>query len=128
MIQIRSMNPWSTKRQPADLMDEVIEKLACWKEELEKVVDFPSVEEKALHIGLLNRIDTAIGQLRLCESFEIFRTARVCEVPLVADSSDQPEIRLVNDHESDEPRNLQELQVDGKPLIRLIGGELIIRR
>src|SRR5436190_16418747 len=80
----------------------VIERLLRWHQEVAAQVCTDSRLD-AERIGLANRIDTAIRLLRLCDEFDIAPGAHWDAVPELVSPSYQPEVRVVDDSESDNP-------------------------
>lgn len=106
----------------------VIQHLEEWRATLAGLGDFPSLEAKAEHIGLLNRIETAIARLKMCETHEIYPSAWICELPPVIHEQFNPEYRVVNDGESDKPGHWQEVRFEKRGFVRLTGGDLVIKK
>ncbi len=72
-------------------------------------------------------LDDAIGCLTLCLRHQIDPRARVVTIPDTLTRTPSSELRLIEDHESDDRRYWQEVVVDGKSL-RPSPGDLLIQR
>ena len=108
-----------------DQMNPAIERLKAYIAELRTVTTFSSIEEKASHIGLINQIELAIGNLELCEKHGIFPGSLVSVLP-EAESSHFG-YRVVHDCESSNPANWEEVLFEGRK-VEFSGGDLVIRR
>jgi hypothetical protein len=108
--------------------EKVIEHLTQWRAELAKRTEFSSIEEKAEHIGLLNVIELNISQLRLCEEFGIVPSAQILVLPDIIRSCYQPEYRIVEDSESDDPAHWREVVFPEAKRVRLTDGDIVIRK
>lgn len=110
----------------------IIAHLQEWRAALAGVTDFPSLEAKAEHIGLLNRIDTAIVRLKMCEKYEIYPAAWICKLPPELNpqfsQSFFPEYRIVCDHETEEREYWEEVSFDKHGIVRLTAGDLVIKK
>lgn len=106
----------------------VIDHLEQWLADLSQVTEFSSTEEKAEHIGLMNRIDTAIAQLPLCEKHRITGGSWFCPLPEIPYHSYAPEYRIVDDSESDNPDWWREVEFEDRGIVRLTGGDVVIKR
>ncbi len=106
-------------------MNPAIDKLNLYLAELELIDSFGSVEAKAEHIGLLNQIRSSIGQLELCEKYEINSGSLVSVLP----ESENPNFcyLAVHENESSNPENWEEVIFDGGQ-IQFSGGDLVIRK
>ncbi|OMH37993.1 hypothetical protein [Motiliproteus sp. MSK22-1] len=62
-------------------MTPAIEKLTQFLVELEASKDFGSLEEEVDHIGVINQVRDAIGQLKLCEKHGITGGSLVSVLP-----------------------------------------------
>ena len=106
-------------------MNPGIIKLVEYMEELKAIDEFESIEEKAEHIGLLNQIETAIGQLQLCEEYGISSGSLVSVLPETETSNFS--YLVVHDNESTNSENWEEVMFEGKQ-IQFGGGDLVIRK
>lgn len=106
-------------------MNPAIEKLEQYLVELKAMSGFASLEAKAEHIGLMNQIDTAIGNLKLCDRYGIFPGSLVSVLP---ETENQHCCYLVvHEDESSSPENWEAVKFDGRQ-IQFNGGDLVIRR
>jgi hypothetical protein len=106
----------------------IIQHLAEWHASLACQTVFPSVEQKAEHIGLMNRIETAMARLKLCEKHDIYTGAWICVLPPVAYQNAIPEYRVVCDGESDNPAHWKEVSFEKRGIVRLTGGDIVIKK
>ena len=106
-------------------MNPAIQKLEEYLVELNKVSEFKSIEEKATHIGLINQIDVAIGNLKLCEKYEIYPGSLVSIMPETEDPNFL--YLVVHENESSNPENWEEVLFKGQQ-IQFSGGDLVIRK
>ena len=106
-------------------MNPAIEKLTSYVSELEQIQDFASLEAKAEHIGKINLVKNAIGQLYLCDKYEINASSLVNVLP----PTENPNFcyLAVHENESSNPADWQEVEFDGKQ-VSLAGGDLVIRK
>ena len=106
-------------------MNPAISKLVEYLEELEAIDEFESIEEKAGHIGLLNQIEIAIGQIQLCEEHGISSGSLVSVLP----EPETPNFTylVVHDNESTNPENWEDVLFNGRQ-IWLSSGDLVIRK
>jgi hypothetical protein len=81
---------------------------------------------EAERLGLLNRIDTAIQLLRRCDEFDIAPGAFWDAVPNRVSPCHMPEIRVVDDCESDDPIGWTELEFRPGVAVRLPAGSVVI--
>ncbi len=105
-----------------------IQHLKQWHESLSCQREFANVEAKAEHVGLLNRIETAIARLKMCEENGIFGGAWVCVLPSVVYQNGIPEYRVVCDGESDKPEHWREVRFEKRGFVRLSGGDVVIKK
>src|SRR4051812_20068301 len=96
----------------------VVERLLAWHQEVSSSATSDSRAE-AQRIGLVNRIDTAIRLLKLCDDFEVVPGAFWDKVPDLVSPSHQPEVRIVDDCESDNPAYWRELEFRSGVAVRL---------
>ena len=110
----------------------VIEHLQEWHARLATQQDFPSIEAKAEHIGLLNRIETAVARLKICQDHEIYSGSWICVLPPEINPEFPqpfyPEYRIVCDHETDSPEHWEEVQFAKRGIVRLRAGDLVIKK
>lgn len=110
----------------------ITQHLEEWYATLGGMANFPSLEAKAEHIGLLNRIETAIARLKICETYEIHPSAWICKLPPeISPEFPQPfypEYRVVCDRESDNPEHWEEVRFDQRGFVRLTAGDLVIKK
>jgi hypothetical protein len=106
-------------------MNPAIQKLEEYISELQGITRFQSVEEKANHIGLINRIETAIGNLKLCEKYEIYPGSLVNVLP----ETENPNFvyLVVHENESSDPCNWEEVLFNDRQVL-LSSGDLVIRK
>ena len=106
-------------------MNPAITKLNEFLSELKSVNDFPSLEDKAEHIGLMNIIKSAIGQIDLCEKFGINAGSLVSVLP----ETENPNFcyLAVHENESSKAEDWEQVMFDGKQII-FSGGDLVIRK
>lgn len=106
-------------------MNPAITKLNEYLAELNKVIDFVSIEAKAEHIGLINQIKSSIGQLQLCDEFGINASSLVSVLP----ETESPNFcyLTVHENESSTPENWEEVIFEGQQ-IQFSGGDLVIRK
>ncbi len=105
-------------------MKEAIEILIENLEMLKQVDEFSSIEKKAEHYGLMNRLEMAIDQLRLCDKYEITGGSLVNQLP---DHGLHFCYKVVHENESSDPQNWEEVLFEGKQ-ITLSAGDLVIRK
>ena len=106
-------------------MNPAIEKLNEYIDELKRRDTFESLEEKANHIGLINQIEVAIGNLKLCQKYEIYPRSLVSVLPKT--ENDNFGYLVVHENESSNPCNWEEVLFDGNQ-VELAGGDLVIRK
>ena len=106
-------------------MNPAILKLQEYLTELNSVCEFKSIEEKAEHIGLINQIEVAIGNLKLCEKHEIYPGSLVSIMPETEDPNFS--YLVVHDNESSYPENWEEVIFNGQQ-IQFSCGDLVIRK
>ncbi len=106
-------------------MNLAIEKLRSYLTELEAVNEFDSIEVKAEHIGCINQVKLAIGQLELCEKYNINAGSLVSVLP----ETESPSFcyLAVHENESSNSENWEEVIFDGQQ-IQFSGGDLVIRK
>jgi len=106
-------------------MNPAIEKLRNHLSELEAVNEFDSVEVKAEHIGCINQVKSAIGQLELCERYGINSGSLVSVLP----ETENPNFcyLAVHENESSNPKNWEEVIFEGQQ-VQFSGGDLVIRK
>jgi hypothetical protein len=110
------------------MMEKVLEHLEQWHSDLLKTTEFGSLEERASHIGLLNAVELSLKQLRLCNAYGIFPSARVHVLPEVVRPDYQPEYRLIDDGESNDRDHWKEVLFPNKRTVRLTGGDIVIQK
>ena len=111
-----------------NLGDRVIEHLEQWKAQVNKVIDdLSNVEDKAKQIGLVNEIDTAVCQLKLCRENNILGKTKVVTLPYDHDYiyTGSCSYRIICDHESDNNDQWEEIKINGQ-FYRLGPGSKII--
>jgi hypothetical protein len=106
-------------------MNPAIIKLREYLAELESRDAFPSIEEKAIHYGLIIQIKESIGQLELCEKHELTSGSLVSVLP--ESSSVHHQYIAAHQNESTAPENWEEVLFDGKQ-IWFSGGHILIRK
>lgn len=106
-------------------MNPAIEKLKEYLAELNALDEFASIEVKAEHIGLINRIKSSISQLELCEKFGINAGSLVSVLP----ETESPNFcyLAVHENESSNPENWEEVIFEGQQ-IKFSSGDLVIRK
>lgn len=106
-------------------MNPAIQKLKQYLAELEEICFFDSIEAKAEHIGLMNQVRNSIGQIELCEKFNINSGSLVSVLP----ETESPNLcyLAVHENESSNPENWEEVIFNGQQ-IQLSGGDLVIRK
>ncbi|OZG72621.1 hypothetical protein BTA51_13915 [Hahella sp. CCB-MM4] len=106
-------------------MNPAIENLTSYLQQLEQIEEFDSLEAKAEHIGKINLIKNAIGQLHLCEMYGINSGSLVSVLP----ETENPNFcyLVVHENESSNPADWEEVRFDGRQ-VSLAGGDLIIRK
>lgn len=106
-------------------MNPAIEKLQSYLIELESVDEFGSIQAKADHIGIINQVKSAIGQLELCEKFGINSGSLVSVLP----ETENPNFcyLAVHENESSNPESWEEVVFEGQQ-IQFSGGDLVIRK
>jgi len=106
-------------------MNPAIEKLHNYLGDLEAVNDFDSIEAKAEHIGIINQVKSAIGQLELCDNFGINAASLVSVLP----ETTNPNFcyLAVHENESSHPEDWEEVIFEGRK-IQFSGGDLVIRK
>lgn len=103
----------------------VIERLLSWQQEVvAQISKDPRVE--AERIGLANRIDTAVRLLQRCDEFDVAPGASWDAAPDIISSSYQPDVRIVDDRESDNPASWRELAFGDGVTVRLLPGSVIV--
>ena len=114
-------NGWETGAR----LEAVIAKLSAWHQEVDaRETNDPG--QRAQRISLLNQIDTAIQLLKLCDDFEVNAGAVWDRVPDIVHPSYMPEIRIVDDGETDDPSGWRELALISGHAVRMRGGEIVI--
>jgi hypothetical protein len=108
-----------------NMTNPAIKKLQEYLLELESVQSFPSIEEKAKHKGQINLIKDAIGQLELCEEYEISSGSLFNKLPKT--SSIHHCFKAVHENESSNPSDWEEVLFDGRQLT-LSSGDLVVRK
>lgn len=106
-------------------LESVIQRLSEWHRELDSDKPFDPIE-RAERISLLNQIDTAIQLLKLCDEFGVTAGAFWDRIPDLIHPSYTPEIRIVNDQETDDPTYWRELALASGHAVRMRGGEVVI--
>ncbi|MDO6526504.1 hypothetical protein Q4519_12500 [Motilimonas sp. 1_MG-2023] len=106
-------------------MNPAIKKLKQYLEELEATDSFATVEEKAEHFGLIIQVRASIGQLELCEKFEIHAGSLVSVLPETGDI--HTGYLAVCDNESSNSEYWEEVLFDGRQ-VQFSSGDLIIRK
>jgi len=119
------MNTDDSGREIGPKLQPVIDRLLIWQQEVAAQVATDS-QSRAESIGLANRIDTAIRLLRLCDEFDIASGAHWDAVPDLVSPSYSPEIRVVDDGETDDPAGWRELEFRSGVAIRLPAGAVVI--
>jgi len=114
-------NGWESGQR----LEPVIDKLLQWQASLGGTLQVET-EADAERIGLLNRIDTAIQLLRLCDEYHVIPGTHWDTVPNLISPCHQPEVRIVDDGESDRASAWRELALESGNAVRLHGGEVII--
>ncbi|WNO10626.1 hypothetical protein [Teredinibacter sp. KSP-S5-2] len=104
-------------KEPLDFLIEELEALS-------KIEEFGSIKEKAEHIGLMNRYETAIDRLRICEEFEITGGSIVKKLP---DNGIHFLYRVVCENESSNPENWSEVLFENREFL-LEAEDLVIKR
>lgn len=106
-------------------MNPAAEKLKNYLIELEAVNGFESIEAKAVHVGVVNQVKSAIGQLELCDKFGINAGSLVSVLP----QTEHPNFcyLVVHENESSNHKNWEEVIFDGQQ-IQFSGGDLVIRK
>lgn len=106
-------------------MNPAIEKLELFLTELESITDFDSLEAKAEHIGKINLVKNAIGQIELCEKHQIISGSLVSVLP----ETESPNFCYVvaHENESSNPENWEEVKFENRT-IQFSGGDLVIRK
>ncbi|AQA17458.1 hypothetical protein BST95_03605 [Halioglobus japonicus] len=107
-------------------MNPAIDKLKDYLVELQSTEALGSIADRAEHIGLINRIDTAIQQLELCESYGITGGSKFFTLPGTGDPNYDNYV-VAHDCESHRPENWEEVLFDGRS-IRLQQGDLVIQK
>jgi hypothetical protein len=110
------------------MINKVLDHLEQWHSELSKTSEFDSPEEHAAHIGLLNAIELCTKQLRICNDFGIYPSARVYVLPEVVRPDYQPEYRLIDDGESNDRDHWREVSFPSMQPVRLTGGDIVIQK
>ena len=109
-----------------NLGEHVLQHLEEWKEKESKVAEsISNIEEKANQIGLVNEIDTAIQQLKLCRQHNIIGGTKIVSLPNDYEYSPSINYRIVCDHETDDSKHWEEIKIDGQHY-RLCSGSKII--
>jgi hypothetical protein len=106
-------------------LEPVIARLLVWQSEIASQ-KAPTPAAEAERIGLLNRIDTAIQLLKRCDEFNISPGAYWDAVPDLISPSHMPEVRVVDDCESDNPMRWTELAFRPGVAFRLPAGSVVI--
>jgi hypothetical protein len=125
MLKCTNMNTDDNGWETGARLEPVIAKLAAWQREVE-ACDSPDAAQRAERISLRNRIDTAIQLLRRCDEFEIAPGELWDRIPDIVHGQYLPEIRIVDDRESDDPQYWQELPLASGHAVRMRGGEVVI--
>lgn len=110
------------------MIEKVISHLETWRAELALQKEFPTIETKAEHIGLLNVIELSVTRLRICEEYGIYPSARIRVLPDVVRSDYQPEYRIIEDSESNDPMHWKEVTIPDAGHIRLTDGDIVIQK
>ena len=106
-------------------MNPAINKLEEYLSELEADLDFTSIEEKAEHFGKINIIKNAIGQIALCDKYEINSGSLVSVLP----QTENPNFCYVVAHENESTNSENWVEVEfEKRKIQFSGGDLVIRK
>lgn len=105
----------------------VIDHLHHWMvEEQQALLQKTTVEDKAIQIGLINEIETAIKRIELCEKYQIYGGAKVLMMP--PEYSPSVSYYVVNDNESSNPENWCRLTDEHGAEFEMQAGDLAIRR
>ncbi|MFC3151371.1 hypothetical protein ACFOEK_10075 [Litoribrevibacter euphylliae] len=106
-------------------MNPAVVKLKEFLSELEAESHFPTIQAKAEHIGQINLVKSAIGQLELCEKYGITGSSLVNILP----ETESPNFcyLTVHENESSNPEHWEEVTFDGEQVL-LSGGDLIVRK
>ena len=106
-------------------MNPAINKLKEYLATLQAITEFESLNKKAEHIGLINQIDTAIGNLELCEKHGIVPGSLISVLP----ETENPNLSylVVHENESSNPENWEEVIFNGQQVL-FSGGDLVIRK
>ncbi|GAB5407278.1 MAG: hypothetical protein Aurels2KO_55090 [Aureliella sp.] len=92
-----------TLQQLSDLQDSLIAQLRV----------FPDSTDA---LSRKRDVDAAIATLRLCAAHGIHGKATVTRLPMTQTSTPSSEYRLVEDHETDDPRTWTEVVVNDEPI------------
>jgi hypothetical protein len=103
----------------------VVERLLAWQRDVASQV-CTDPQSEAERISLANRIDTAIRLLRLCDEHHVSPGANWDSVPDLISPSYMPEIRVVDDGETDDPAGWRELEFRSGVAVRLHSGSVVI--
>jgi hypothetical protein len=114
-------NVWETGAR----LEAVIAKLSEWYQEVVSS-ETNDPEQNAQRISLLNQIDTPMQLLKLCDDFEVTAGAFWDRIPHIVHPSYMPEIRIVDDGETDDPSGWRELALTSGHAVRMRGGEIVI--
>lgn len=106
-------------------MNPAVEKLKQYLEELEARESFETIEEKAEHFGKVIQVRSSIGQLELCEKFEIHAGSLVSVLP--ESGNIHAGYLAVCDNESSNSEHWEEVLFDGRQ-VQFSSGDLIIRK
>ena len=107
------------------IMNPAIKKLEEYLTQLQEITEFESLNEKAEHIGLINQIDSAIGNLKQCEKYNIVPASLISVLP----ETESPNFSylVVHENESSNPSNWEEVKFNGQQVL-FSGGDLVIRK
>lgn len=108
--------------------EKVIRHLEDWKATLGETVEFASIQEKAEHLGLLNSIEVAIKQLRLCDQYGINPGAWFCVFPTEVPGYSQPMFKVVCDNETNDSKSWSEVRFEQRGTVTFHAGDLAIKR
>ncbi|MBQ4864777.1 hypothetical protein J8L98_24125, partial [Pseudoalteromonas sp. MMG013] len=107
------------------LMKSAISVLQNHLVELDKKIEFGSLEEKAEHIGIILQIKDSIAQLNLCEKHGITGGSLVNVLPETATIEHQFVVAYQN--ESTNPENWEEVLFNNRQ-IWFSSGDLVVRK
>ncbi|NRB81899.1 MAG: hypothetical protein HRU38_25125 [Saccharospirillaceae bacterium] len=106
-------------------MNPAILKLNEYLAELESKAVFDSIAIKAEHFGIINQVKNAIGQIELCEKFEINAGSLVNKLPETENTNFC--YLVAEQNESTQPENWTEVLFKGNQ-VWLSGGDLVVRK